>query len=99
MNLGPYTYVTLSLHPGESPTLDISFHTPDLWIRHSVIKDERPCLSLGTREATVTVSTTGGGRVTDADLATARKLATVAAQYLADCEHLHTTQTAPNEAA
>lgn len=94
MNLGHYAYLSLTLRPDEPNSVDVSFHTADLWIRTSVIKDVRPYLSIGTPEATVTISTTGAGPVTDADLATARQLAHTAARYLADCERLHASQAA-----
>ena len=90
--LGPYTYVTMVMTADKRPSLNIAFHTADLWIDGSVIDDRRSYLSLNTSEARVAVTTTGGGAVTDADLATARKLASAAARYLADCKRLHTEQ-------
>ncbi|MEV4891515.1 hypothetical protein AB0K48_19240 [Nonomuraea sp. NPDC055795] len=95
-NLGHYTYVTLVMHEGRAPSLEVSFHTSDLRISSSVISDERPYLAISTPEGGVSISTTGAGPVTDADLATARMLAHSAAQYLADCERLHAIRHTPS---
>ncbi|MFI6502022.1 hypothetical protein [Nonomuraea typhae] len=93
IDLAPYTYVTLSMTPEDRPALDVSFYSAELWVRGGVIEERRPYLAISTREANVSVSTSGP--VTDADLETARKLAARAALYLADCERLHTAQTTP----
>ncbi|MEU6713752.1 hypothetical protein ABZ897_19930 [Nonomuraea sp. NPDC046802] len=89
MNDGPYTYITLSMQPDEPTHVDVSFYTSGLQARSSVINERRPSLSIISRDAKVAVSTTGGGPVTNADLAIAREIFTAAAQYLADCERLH----------
>ncbi|MEQ4720169.1 hypothetical protein [Nonomuraea sp. B19D2] len=89
MNLGPYAYVTLMMQPGEPTHLDVTFYASDLRVRSSVINERRPYLSITSPDAKVAVSTTGGGPVTDADLATAREIFNAAAQYLADCERFH----------
>ncbi|MEV4064028.1 hypothetical protein [Nonomuraea dietziae] len=96
--LGPYTYVTLSMAPAETPHLDISFHTNDLSIRASVINDRRPYLTFSSQEARVSISTTGLGSVTDEDLTTARQIFDAAVRYLADCERLHAEPSASAKA-
>lgn len=98
MELGPYTYVTLSLPKDEAPRVHISFHTSDLRVRSGVLKD-RPYLEVSSDEADVLVSSTGNGPITTKDLAVARELFNAAARYLADCERLHTGEVTPNEAA
>ncbi|MBB6346787.1 hypothetical protein FHU36_003296 [Nonomuraea muscovyensis] len=99
MSLGPYTYVTLSMPRGDDPRLTVSFHTGAVRVHTSVIDERRPYLSLSTPEANVSVSTTGDGPITDADLSLARDIYAAAAQYLADCEHLHTQQQATDQTA
>lgn len=94
MNPVPYTYITLSMQPDEPTQLNVTLYSSHLQARSSVINEHRPYLSITSRDAKVAVSTTGGGPVTDADLATAREIFTAAAQYLADCERLHADQTA-----
>lgn len=89
MNLGPYTYVTLSLAPEEPSHLNVAFHTGDIRVRARVIDERRPYLGFSTPEADVSISTTGSGPVTSKDLAAAREIHQAAAQYLADCERLH----------
>ncbi|MBE1589178.1 hypothetical protein ACFPOI_35280 [Nonomuraea angiospora] len=98
MSLGPYTYVTLSIAHPQSPRLNVSFHTSDLRVRSSVIDERRPYLAFTTSEADVSVSTTGGGPVTDADLTLAREIYNAAAHYLADCERLHGQQSITGKA-
>ncbi|MFI7146985.1 hypothetical protein ACIBO2_18870 [Nonomuraea sp. NPDC050022] len=98
-NLGPYTYITLSMEPGSTPRLHISFHTADLNIRAGMLDSPRPYLEIASREANVSVSTTGAGPVTDADLNTAREIFNAAARYLADCERLHINQSATGKTA
>ncbi|MCF6473108.1 hypothetical protein FAF44_32655 [Nonomuraea sp. MG754425] len=93
-NLGPYTYVTLAMEPDSVPRLAVSFHTADLRIRASVLDESRPYLEICSPEADVAISTTGAGHVTDADLSNARQLFGAVARYLADCERLHSEQSA-----
>ncbi|MEU8140701.1 hypothetical protein [Nonomuraea sp. NPDC048901] len=99
MSLGPYTYVTLSIVPAETPRLIVSFHTNEVRVRAHVIDERRPYLGFSTPEADVSVSTTGGGPVTDADLALARDIYSAAAHYLADCERLHIEQSVTDQTA
>ncbi|MFI7135848.1 hypothetical protein ACIBQ1_60100 [Nonomuraea sp. NPDC050153] len=94
--LGPYTYVTLSMKPDSVPRLAVSFHTADLRIRAGVLDNPRPYLEICSPEADVVISTTGAGHVTHADLHNARQLFDAAARYLADCERLHSEQSAKN---
>jgi hypothetical protein len=98
MSLGPYTYVTLSIAQAQTPRLIVSFHTNEVGVRAHVIDEHRPYLAFSTPEADVSVSTTGGGPVTDADLALARDIYSAAARYLADCERLHIEQSATGKA-
>ncbi|MBT2233393.1 hypothetical protein [Nonomuraea sp. NEAU-A123] len=90
----PYTYVTLSMRPDSAPHLSISFHTPGLRVSAGILSNPRPYLEFRSHEADVHISTTGAGAVTAADLATAREIFDAAARYLADCERLHTDQSA-----
>jgi hypothetical protein len=92
MSSGPYTYVTLSMHPGKTPRVGVSFHTPAIWVRSGVLEDQRPYLDLVTDEANVSISSTGAGSVTDADVNTAREIFNAATHYLTECERLHTEQ-------
>ncbi|WP_113699064.1 hypothetical protein [Nonomuraea lactucae] len=96
--LGPYTHLTLSMTQDERPRLTVSFHTGEVRIRAHVLDERRPYLAFGTPEADVSISTTGAGPVTDADLTTAREIFNAAARYLADCERLHTQQSATGKA-
>ncbi|MBT2234672.1 hypothetical protein [Nonomuraea sp. NEAU-A123] len=88
MNKTPYTNVTLCVSPGETTRLDVSFYTSKIHI-YNLLLAERPVLDLTTTEAAVSISTTGGGSVTDADLAFARELFAATAS---DCERLHAIQ-------
>ncbi|MFF4779595.1 hypothetical protein ACFY05_42955 [Microtetraspora fusca] len=92
MERDPYTYVTMSLDPGAPAYLAVSFYTPDLRVGASVLDSGRPYLSIRSREADITVSTSGAGPVATADVDIARELFNAAARYLADCEHLHIEQ-------
>ncbi|MEV4159815.1 hypothetical protein [Nonomuraea dietziae] len=92
--LGPYTYVTLSVQPDATPRLGVSFYTAELRVRAGLLDKPRPYLEFCTAEADVSISTTGAGSVSAADLATARQIFNAAARYLADCERLHTDQSA-----
>lgn len=89
----PYTYVTAAIHEGRT-RFDVSFYTPDISVLVLGGKRERPCLNLSTVEAQMSISTTGGGPVTEQDVNLARQIADAAARYLADCERLHTEQSA-----
>ncbi|RVX46115.1 hypothetical protein EDD27_8965 [Nonomuraea polychroma] len=90
----PYTYVTLSMEPQATPRLNVAFYTADLRVRAGLLGNPRPYLEISSDEGTVSISTTGGGHVTDADLNTARQFFNAAARYLADCERLHNEQSA-----
>jgi hypothetical protein len=94
MTHDPYTYITLSLDQGTEPRMSVSFHTAALSVVAGVTDKQRPYLFLSSREASVHLSTVGGGPVTDADLAVARELSSAATRYLAECERLHTAQSA-----
>ncbi|MFI7440348.1 hypothetical protein [Nonomuraea indica] len=96
--LDPYTYVTLSLGSTRTPRLGVSFHTGEVDVRARVIDGHCPYLAFSTSEANVSISTTGGGSVTDPDLTLARAIFNAAARYLADCERLHTEQPATGKA-
>ncbi|MCA2229639.1 hypothetical protein [Nonomuraea aurantiaca] len=98
MSLEPYTYVTLSMPSADRPHVAVSFYTHEVRTRAGVIDERRPYLAVSTSEANVSISTTGGGSVTVADLALARDIYAAAAQYLADCERLHTRQSATGKA-
>jgi hypothetical protein len=63
-------------------------------IRAHVIEERRPYIEINSNEAFVSLSTTGGGAVTEDDLSIARQLHQAAARYLSDCERLHTAQSA-----
>ncbi|WP_067179899.1 hypothetical protein [Microtetraspora niveoalba] len=94
MERDPYTYVTMSLSPGGPTYLGVSFHSPELRVRASVLTTGRPYLDISSNTVTVTVSTTAAGPVTTADLDIARQIHRAAARYLADCERLHHEQSA-----
>jgi hypothetical protein len=97
-SLRPYTYVTLAIEPDSAPRLGVSFYTSDLHVSAGTLDKPRPYLELSSDQARVSVSTSGGGPVTDADLTTAREIFNAAARYLADCERLHTGQSATGKA-
>ncbi|MEV4888822.1 hypothetical protein AB0K48_05465 [Nonomuraea sp. NPDC055795] len=91
MKLRPYSLVTLSLHEGGQPNVRVSFHS-DVRASALVIEaEERPFLSLECDEVQISVSTRGGGAVTDEDVTIARAIFNAAARYLADCERLNTS--------
>ncbi|WP_433348317.1 hypothetical protein ACQP25_33410 [Microtetraspora malaysiensis] len=92
MERDPYTYVAMSIDPGTPAYLAVSFYTPDLRAGASVLDSGRPYLSIRSQEADITVSTSGAGPVTTADVDIARQIFNAAARYLADCEHLHSGQ-------
>ncbi|SDQ77681.1 hypothetical protein [Thermostaphylospora chromogena] len=95
----PYTYVTVSIRPAEPSRVWVSFCTPELDARAGVLESGRPFLDISSTAAGVTISTTGAGPVTAADLETARQIFNAAARYLADCERLHTTQATDGDPA
>lgn len=85
----PYSYVVATVHEGVTQ-LSVSFHTADLSVMALTIGGVRPALFVGGSEGQVTISTTGGGPVTAADLLLAREIADAAARYRDECERLHT---------
>ncbi|MEU8386279.1 hypothetical protein [Streptosporangium sp. NPDC048865] len=87
----PYTHASVSIDE-DGTRLDVSFYTPDVSARALGGGRDRPFLTLSSREAHVTVSTTGAGPVTEQDVNLARQIADAAARYLADCERLHADQ-------
>ncbi|MEU8200601.1 hypothetical protein [Streptosporangium sp. NPDC049046] len=87
----PYTYVTASIHEGLT-RFDVSFCTSDMSAKAFGGDGERPFLTLSSAEAQMTVTTTGGGPVTERDVTLAREIFAASARYLADCERLHTEQ-------
>ncbi|MFF3437923.1 hypothetical protein [Streptosporangium sp. NPDC002721] len=89
----PYTRASLSVDE-DGTRLDVSFYTPDVSVMALGGGRDRPFLTLSSREAHVTVSTTGAGPVTERDVNLARKIADAAARYLANCEQLYTDQAA-----
>ncbi|WP_433372388.1 hypothetical protein [Streptosporangium sp. CA-115845] len=94
----PYTYVTASIREGVT-RFDVSFCTSEVSAKAFGGDGERPFLTLSSTEAQMTVTTTGGGPVTERDVNLAREIFTAAARYLADCERLHTEQsTNPHQA-
>lgn len=91
MKLSPYSTITLTLREDGGTRVDLSFHTT-VRARALIVKvDDRPFLSLESEEAQISVSTCGGGLVTDKDVAVAREIFNAAARYLADCERLNTS--------
>ncbi|MBB2914812.1 hypothetical protein FHS43_006124 [Streptosporangium becharense] len=99
----PYTFVTASIDEAGT-RLGISFRTSDLAVSVLGADRHRPTLDISGLQARVSISTTGGGPVTDQDLTLARQLADAAARYLAVCERLHADQSVtsvarPGEAA
>ncbi|MEV0419993.1 hypothetical protein [Streptosporangium canum] len=89
----PYTYVTAVLRGGVI-RLDVAFSTSEVGVLAAVTDNKRPFLDLATPEAQVSVSTTGGGPVTEQDVSLARDIFNAAARYLTDCERLHAEQAA-----
>ncbi|GAA3134511.1 hypothetical protein [Streptosporangium carneum] len=84
----PYSYVTASIHEGNT-RLSVSFHTADLSVMALNVHGIRPYLCFGSTEGELSISTTGGGPVTAADLALAREIADAATRYRDECERLH----------
>ncbi|MEU6425615.1 hypothetical protein ABZ860_06920 [Microbispora sp. NPDC046973] len=95
----PYTHLSMSIDPGERPRIGISFYASITRARARVLESGRPYLVLESDEADVTVSTTGAGPVTAADLDIAREIFNAAARYLADCERIHAEHTQATDSA
>ncbi|MEU8272476.1 hypothetical protein AB0B89_35665 [Sphaerisporangium sp. NPDC049002] len=100
----PYTQIRAAIDDGIT-RLDLSFYTPDLAVTVLCIGQERACLEISSRDGQVIVSSTGGGPVTERDIALARELANGAGRYLAECERLYAkrhlssnSNVGPNEA-
>jgi hypothetical protein len=75
-----YTYVESSDLPGH--VNGVSFYDSRVRASAGVVKEEfRPYLYLGTSHAEVTVSTTGGGPVSLADVEAAERIARAAKTY------------------
>ncbi|MEW9531907.1 hypothetical protein [Microbispora sp. NPDC049125] len=89
MTRAPYTFVNMSMDPGQRPRISVSFYTSGLRLRARVLESGRPYLALESDEVEVSVSTTGAGPVTTADVEVARQIFNAAARYLADCQRLH----------
>ncbi|TDC00602.1 hypothetical protein E1267_34220 [Nonomuraea longispora] len=87
MTLSPYTYVTVSMRPGQPSRISIAFCSAELRASAWLGENGKPCLNLDAPDASVTVSTSGP--VTEDDLTVAREIFNSAARYLADCERLH----------
>ncbi|MGN9841479.1 hypothetical protein EDD27_9819 [Nonomuraea polychroma] len=92
MTLSPYTYVTVSIRPDQPSRISVAFNSAQLRARAWLGDSGKPCFDLETSDASVTVSTVGP--VTDDDLTVAREIFNAAARYLADCERLHSEQSA-----
>ncbi|MEV6158330.1 hypothetical protein AB0L53_49155 [Nonomuraea sp. NPDC052129] len=92
MTFNPYTYVTVSMRPGEPSRVGVYFNSVELRARAWLGDGSKPCFDLDTPDASVTVSP--AGPVTDQDLTVAQEIFNAAARYLADCERLHSEQTA-----
>ncbi|MEU8358220.1 hypothetical protein AB0C27_19595 [Nonomuraea sp. NPDC048882] len=90
MTLSPYTYVTVSMRPDQPSRFSVAFCSVELRARAWLGENGKPCFDLNASDASVTVST--AGPVTDDDLTVAREIFNAAAQYLADCERLHSGQ-------
>jgi hypothetical protein len=84
----PYTHLRASIDDGTT-CLDVSFYTPELAITVFCVDQQRACLDISSREGQVSISSTGGGPVTEADICLARELAHAAARYLSECERLY----------
>ncbi|RBQ14025.1 hypothetical protein DP939_42885 [Spongiactinospora rosea] len=68
----------------------VSFYDARLRISTGVVEDYRPYLTIGTDSAEMTVSTTGGGPVTLADLELAERLVAAARDYRSKCRAAYT---------
>ncbi|MFC7384733.1 hypothetical protein [Sphaerisporangium rhizosphaerae] len=84
----PYTHLRASIDDGTT-RLDLSFYTPELAVTVFCVDQQRACLDISSREGQVSISSTGGGSVTEADIGLARELAHAAARYLSECERLY----------
>ncbi|MEU1735322.1 hypothetical protein [Streptosporangium sp. NPDC020145] len=90
-NHQPYAYLTASVHEGVA-RLEMAFHTSELSVMALTVEGVRPYLCLSGAEGQVSVSTTGSGPVTSADLFLAREIADAAIRYRDECERLHAAQ-------
>ncbi|GHE30272.1 hypothetical protein GCM10017673_36170 [Streptosporangium violaceochromogenes] len=90
----PYSYIVTTVCEGVTQ-VSVSFYTADLHLMVLGAEDGRPTLGLYGSEGQVTISTTGGGPVTPADVALAREIFQAAARYLAECERLCPTTAGP----
>ncbi|GIH64783.1 hypothetical protein [Microbispora siamensis] len=93
----PYTYVTLSLSPGNPANVGISFYSPELRAGASVLDSGRPYFAITSPSVDVTVSTTAAGPVTPRDVEIARQIVQAASHYLAGCERLIEQQQADSD--
>ncbi|MEU8394931.1 hypothetical protein AB0C28_07075 [Nonomuraea sp. NPDC048892] len=75
-----YTYI----ETGDDQAVAVSFYDARVRAWTGVVQPEygRPYLHIGTSLAEVTISTTGGGPVTPADVEAARRIARAAATYM-----------------
>ncbi|MFF4988653.1 hypothetical protein ACFY19_15750 [Streptosporangium saharense] len=87
----PYTYLTASVHE-DAIRMEVAFCTAELSAMALTVQGVRPCLSFGSAEGQVVISTTGSGPVTSADLCLAREIADAATRYRDECERLHAAQ-------
>ncbi|AWS42948.1 hypothetical protein [Streptosporangium sp. 'caverna'] len=83
----PYTLASASIDE-HGARLSVSFNTPHLSVMVLGAERKRPFLSLSSPEARVSISTMGSGPVTQQDVTLAQDIASAAARYLTDCEHL-----------
>jgi hypothetical protein len=84
----PYTHLRAAIDGGIT-CLDVSFYTPDLAVSVFCVDQVRACLDISSADGQVIISSTGGGPVTERDIALARELAHAGARYLAECERLY----------
>lgn len=78
----PYTCVETTDKPGPGRLHGVSFYDSRVRASAGLVDGEwRPYLYLGSRYAEVTVSTTGGGPVSPADVEAAERIARAAASY------------------
>jgi hypothetical protein len=93
----PYTYVTVSLSPGAPTNVGISFYSPEVRARASVLDSGRPYLGISSSSVDVTISTIAAGPVTPRDVEIARQVFQAASRYLAECERLVEQQPADSD--
>ncbi|GGM70259.1 hypothetical protein GCM10010106_15510 [Thermopolyspora flexuosa] len=85
----PYTYLSMSIDPGERSRVRMSLCGSMIRARAWVLDSGRPHLALEPDEADVTVSTTRSGPVAAKDLDIVRQVFGAAARHLAGCELMH----------